>query len=395
MTRKTHVFVSGCYDILHAGHIQFFREARALGDELTVCFASADVLWAHKGRRSSLPDEHKHAILASLSMVDRVVMGEGTKQGLDFEDHFLRLRPDILAVTDDDRYADIKRELCARVGARYHVLDKTPPEVAPVSTTELVSHIRAPIQAPLRVDFAGGWLDVPRFARPGGCIVNCAISPLVSLRHWPYRARAGLGGSGAYAMLRGNDGVRSELNLGVGWQDPAIIAETGLCVWKSGEEPRLEFKRDGEMLRGRMALLWTGIPHDTPAVADLRRDFDGIYRAGQVAREAVYRESLDALAEAVCRSYRAQLQEGMQPLPEVPEALAWKYCGGGWGGYALYLFPTNKDRDQWVERDGVMAIEPYLKSPANSVSEAGGVERQGHDPGRLPFPLAKSLSPVA
>ena len=30
------VFVSGWYDILHAGHLQFFREARALGDHLIV-----------------------------------------------------------------------------------------------------------------------------------------------------------------------------------------------------------------------------------------------------------------------------------------------------------------------------------------------------------------------
>ena len=38
------VFISGCYDIVHAGHIQFFREARALGTHLTVSFASAEVL---------------------------------------------------------------------------------------------------------------------------------------------------------------------------------------------------------------------------------------------------------------------------------------------------------------------------------------------------------------
>ena len=36
------VFVSGCYDILHAGHLQFFEEARALGDYLIVSFASAE-----------------------------------------------------------------------------------------------------------------------------------------------------------------------------------------------------------------------------------------------------------------------------------------------------------------------------------------------------------------
>jgi len=48
------IFVSGCYDIIHAGHVQFFTEARALGEHLTVCFASTEVLWFHKQRRSSL-----------------------------------------------------------------------------------------------------------------------------------------------------------------------------------------------------------------------------------------------------------------------------------------------------------------------------------------------------
>jgi len=368
-----HVFVSGCYDILHAGHIQFFREARALGDELTVCFASADVLWEHKRRRSSLPDEHKAAIIASLTMVDRVVIGEGKKVGLDFEDHFLRLRPDILAVTEDDRYGDLKRELCARVGARYHVLDKTPPQFTPVSTTQLVSCIRAPTHAPLRVDFAGGWLDVPRFARRGAHIVNCAISPLVSLRHWPYRARAGLGGSGAYALLRGDDSVASELNLGVGWQDPAIVAETGLCVWRSGPRPRLDIKRDGQMLSGGMALLWTGNPHDTPGVAHLKRDYDQIERAGNLAREAVLLENLQMLAEAVRMSHQAQRAEGMDPLPDVPESIACKYCGGGWGGYAVYLFQAQADRDHFVRQTAGVAIEPYLRNCCEQQgAEVGG-----------------------
>lgn len=357
----THIFVSGCYDILHAGHIQFFREARALGDELTVCFASADVLWNHKRRRSSLPDEHKAAIIASLTMVDRVVMGEGAKHGLDFEDHFVRLRPDVLAVTEDDQYGAVKRALCAQVGARYHVLGKTPPDFTPVSTTQVVRLIRAPGRAPLRIDFAGGWLDVPRFARPGAHIVNCAISPLVSLRHWPYRARAGLGGSGAYALLRGDDSVISELNLGVGWQDPAIIFESGLCVWKSGSRPRLELKRDGEMLRGCMALWWTGNPHDTPGVANLERDYDQIERAGNIACEAVILENLQLLAESVRMSYQTQLAEGMEPLLDVLDALAMKYCGGGWGGYAMYLFQAQADRDQFVAQTGAVAIEPYLR----------------------------------
>lgn len=377
----THVFVSGCYDILHAGHIQFFGEARALGNELTVCFASSEVLWTHKRRRSSLPDEHKAVILASLSMVDRVVMGEGKTIGLDFEDHFLRLKPDILAVTLDDQYGDLKRELCRRVGAKYCVLPKTVPKATPISTTQLVNGIRAPVQAPLRVDFAGGWLDVPRFARPGAFIVNCAICPLVSLYDWPYRVRAGLGGSGAYTLLRGGDGVCSELNLGVGWQDPAIIMETGLCVWKSGEHPALDLKRDGEMLAGRMALLWTGKPHDTPGVVELRRDFNLIERAGAIARCAVFEGRLDRLAESVRCSYQVQLGEGMEPLPDEPTALGKKYCGGGWGGYALYLFSAALARDTFVQNHDAISIEPYRNSlvsvPHVRGGRAEGAEREG------------------
>jgi cytidyltransferase-like protein len=357
----TRVFVSGCYDIVHAGHIQFFREARALGDHLTVCFASNDVLWLHKQRRSSLPDDHKHAVIAALDMVDEVVLGDRLEDGMDFREHFLRLRPNILAVTEDDKYASLKRDLCAQVGARYVVLPKTPPQFSPVSTTQIVKFIRAPEVAPLRVDFAGGWLDVPRFARAGAYVVNCAISPTVSLREWPYEQNAGLGGSGAWALLNGKDGVVSELDLGVGWQDPAIISETGLCVWRSGVRPDLELKHNGEFLHGRMALFWTGHDHDTPDLVNRPRDFDAIERAGKIARDAVWQSDLAQLAAAVRESYAMQLGEGMAALPsDVAGALACKYAGGGFGGYAVFLFAEKSHRDAACARPNFRAIEPYL-----------------------------------
>ncbi|RRJ95211.1 cytidyltransferase [Opitutaceae bacterium TAV4] len=372
----TRVFVSGCYDILHAGHVQFFREARALGSHLTVSFASSEVLWIHKHRKSSLPDEHKAALIAALDMVDEVVIGRGHDEGIDFREDFLRLRPDILAVTEDDKYAPLKRELCAQVGARYVVLPKTPPQFTPISTTEIVRYIRAPQEAPLRVDFAGGWLDVPMYARAGASVVNCAISPTVSLRSWPYERNAGLGGSGAWALLNGKDGVDAELGLGVGWQDPAIISETGLCVWRSGPRPQLEIKTDGEMLRGRMALYWTGAAHDTPGSVGIARNYDAIERAGRTARDAVWNSNYTQLADAVRQSYAVQLAEGMDPLPGDPAAppspalssgglsgaLAWKYCGGGHGGYAVYLFADQASRDHACTLSGFRAIEPYLKA---------------------------------
>ncbi len=362
------VFVSGCYDIVHAGHVQFFEEARALGGHLTVCFASADVLWRHKRRRSSLPDDHKRAVLAALRMVDEVVVGTGLEPGIDFREHFLRLRPDILAVTEDDKYAALKRALCAEVGAEYVVLPKTPPKCAPVSTTGIVRFIRAPDAAPLRVDFGGGWLDVPRFARAGAYIVNCTISPTVSLREWGYEQNAGLGGSAAWALLNGRDCFASESDLGVGWQDPAVITETGLCVWRSGPRPVIDVKHNGDFLRGRMALYWSGKQHSTPGVANRSRDYAGIARAGELARAGVQTESIEQIAAAVRASYAVQQAEGMEPLPgDAPATalaacrpLAWKYCGGGFGGYALYLFGEPAHRDAACRLPGFRAVEPYV-----------------------------------
>lgn len=356
------IFVSGCYDILHAGHLQFFEEARALGDRLVVSFASKDVLWEHKQRRPSIPDEHKKALLEAFWMVDEVIIGTDSDIGLDFKSYFLKTKPDMLVVTEDDQYEDLKKDLCIQVGAEYHILPKTPPNFKPVSTSELVRYIQAPKEAPLRVDLAGGWLDVPRFAKQGTFIVNCSISPTVSLQNWEYERQAGLGGSGAWAVINGHSGTQKELELGVGWQDPAVINETGLCVWRSGANPVLEIKRKADVLDGHMALYWTGIPHDTPKVADNKRPYDLIAKAGQTAFQGVCENDLNLLADAVNMSYEAQLTEGMETLPDFEGAVAKKYCGGGWGGYALYIFSDTAKRNKTAEEnDSFKLIEPWIK----------------------------------
>jgi cytidyltransferase-like protein len=356
------VFVSGCYDILHAGHLQFFEEARAHGDYLIVAFASAEVLWHHKRRKPSIPDDHKRALLQGFRMVDEVIVTHGHKEGLDFEEDFIRIRPDYLIVTEDDQYGQVKQALCEQTGAQYIVLPKTPPRFEPVSTSSIVRWVQAPTEAPLRVDLAGGWLDVPRFSRPGEFVVNCAISPLVSLREWPYEKKSGLGGSGAWALLNGRDGFESEIALGVGWQDPAVICETGLCVWRSGNWPVLDFKQNGDFLTGRMAVYWTGIQHDTPGVVNHPRDYDRIAHSARIAREGVLHADIQRLAEGVNLYHTTQLDEGMSPLPEIPATIARKYCGGGYGGYALYLFNDPAHRDTCVAiTPELRAVEPFCR----------------------------------
>jgi hypothetical protein len=144
--------------------------------------------------------------MIALDMVDQVVIGDCNELGRDVKEHFLNIQPDVLAVTEDDQYADAKWALCVQIGAEY-VLLPTPPQFTPVSTSSIVRNIRPPADAPLRVDFGGDWPDVPRHARKGGFIVNCAISPMVSLTNWCHTQKSGLAGSGAWALLNGHDGV--------------------------------------------------------------------------------------------------------------------------------------------------------------------------------------------
>jgi cytidyltransferase-like protein len=350
----TKVFVSGCYDIMHGGHVEFFRQARAQGDYLIVCLPSDEVLFDHKKRRPFISLEHKVELVRAIRYVDEVVIGADRGMGLNFKTEFLRIRPQVLAVTDDDRFETIKTELCREVGARYVRLPK---ELGfeKTSTTDIYHRLRAPAEAPLRIDFAGGWLDVPRFSRPDGYIVNCAISPMVSLHQWAYEKCSGMGGSGAYALLCGKDGVESELSNNVGWQDPVIITETGLCVWISGPRPVLEAKLNPTFLAGHMAIHWTGLPHCTADLSHAERDYVKLAHAGRVAREGALNRDFARLCEGVSLNYQVQLAEGMAPLPSFGER-AVKYCGSGHGGYAVYLF------DRRPESPALTPIEPYMKA---------------------------------
>ncbi len=135
------VFVSGCYDILHGGHIHFFQQARALGDHLTVCFASAEVLKLAKNRHPSLPDEHKGIILSALSCVDEVVSSSDIDVVFDFQSHIEMLRPDILVVTDDDKNIERKKIFCTERGIEFIVLAKET-RTFPLSTTAIISAIK-------------------------------------------------------------------------------------------------------------------------------------------------------------------------------------------------------------------------------------------------------------
>ena len=354
----TTVMVSGCFDILHAGHIDFLTRAHQWGDTLCVSYAGRESLASHKGRVPAMPDAHKEILLRGLRCVDIVVRGDSLEvPGLDFLDHFRRIRPDFLIATEDDRYAEVKGQLCATCGWGCKYL-QIPKGDTLVSTTSIRRALATPLRSPLRVDFAGGWLDVPGLSRADGRVVNCAITPGVELSTVSDYLGRGLGASAARALLDGESPVESDMRDGGGWQDPAVILEGGLCVWQSGPRPELIMKvNPREFLGGKLLVYDTGTRHLTSEIREKPRDYARIVRAGRLAETSVRDLDIRGLRMAVGISYEVQLDEGMPELPRVRGATC-KYCGSGWGGFALYLFSNVPDREACAGLPGFQRIEP-------------------------------------
>lgn len=81
----------------------------------------------------------------------------------------------------------------------------------------------------------------------------------------------------------------------------------------------------------------------------------------------MWKDDLKGLVEAVRLSWNMQSKEGMEPLPQdVPGAIAWKYCGGGFGGYAAYFFPNKASRDAACQRKDFRPIEPWIRNAERS-----------------------------
>jgi D-glycero-beta-D-manno-heptose 1-phosphate adenylyltransferase len=101
---KTVVFTNGCFDILHAGHIQSLTQAANEGDYLVVGLNSDASVKKLKGDNRPVNNEQSRAeVLASISMVDAVVFfTEDTPLEL-----IKKIMPDILVKGGDYKLEEI------------------------------------------------------------------------------------------------------------------------------------------------------------------------------------------------------------------------------------------------------------------------------------------------
>lgn len=113
---KTVVFTNGCFDVLHRGHIECLRKAKSYGDMLVVGLNSDSSVRKIKGEgRPILPQEDRAEILASLEIVDYVVIfNEETPQKV-----IAALVPDVLVKGADYRKNEIVgRDIVESSGGR-------------------------------------------------------------------------------------------------------------------------------------------------------------------------------------------------------------------------------------------------------------------------------------
>lgn len=69
------VFTNGCFDLLHAGHVRYLQQARALGDALAVGLNSDRSVRELKGEGRPLnPQDDRAEVLAALGCIDYVVI---------------------------------------------------------------------------------------------------------------------------------------------------------------------------------------------------------------------------------------------------------------------------------------------------------------------------------
>jgi cytidyltransferase-like protein len=168
------VFVSGCYDMLHSGHVAFFEEAATHGD-LYVGLGSDKTVSQLKGRNTINTDQERLYMVKALKSVKDAWINSGSGM-MDFEYEVRELHPDIFFVNEDGHTPD-KQKLCIELGIELLVGKRMPHQGLPVRSTTL---LRKECMIPFRLDLAGGWLDQPYVSKyyPGP-VITISIEPTI------------------------------------------------------------------------------------------------------------------------------------------------------------------------------------------------------------------------
>lgn len=363
MTKK--VFVSGCYDLLHSGHVEFFRQAVKYGD-LYVGIGSDETILHYKGHHTLYNEQERLFMVKAIRYVKDAFINAGSGI-MDFVPTVDFLKPDILVVNEDGA-SELKRQFCEERGMEYIVLQRTPHEgLEAHSSTSLKEQMS---EIPTRLDLAGTWIDQPyvSYFAPGWAI-TISLEPTFEVRErcglststrnmikkiWPVR----LPNMDPEMLAKlvfcfENDPERSD-GIISGAQDAIGICVPGLARHYYDKQYwplKIETCNDEEVLQWLETHL-VMIPMDPrrPGCSVVEgKDITevkvrALAQAADECWEAILQKDLERFASAYKASFEAQVamfpamiqgsvQSYIDRYSQFSGVLAWKMPGAGGGGY--------------------------------------------------------------
>ena len=359
------VFVSGCYDLLHSGHVEFFRQAAQYGD-LYVGIGSDKTILHYKNHKTVYSEQERLFMVKSIKYVKDAYINAG-RGILDFIPTLDIVKPDILVVNSDGG-SDSKRKVCEERGIEYFVLERDPHEgFEDRSSTELK---KSPCLIPTRLDLAGTWIDQPYVSchTPGWALTislepsfeireRCGLSTStrnVIKRIWPYQLPNMDPETLARLVFCFENHPEREDGIISGAQDSIGICIPGLCRHYYDNH----FWPDKiETCEDEVVLTWLEnhlcmIPmyprrHGCSVVDGMditKTKVETLTKAADDCWEAIMNTDLDAFAKAYKDSFNAQVamfpamiqgcvQDYIDEYSAMEDVLAWKMPGAGGGGY--------------------------------------------------------------
>lgn len=360
------VFVSGCYDLLHSGHVEFFRQAAQYGD-LYVGIGSDATILNYKHHKSVYSQQERLFMVKSIRYVKDAFINDGDGI-MDFVGTVDRLHPDIFVVNQDGG-SETKRLFCEERGIEYIELQRTPSEGLEARSSTALK--QTPCQLPTRLDLAGTWIDQPYVScfAPGWAI-TISLEPNFEIRErcglststrnviktiWPYQLPINMDPEMLARLVfcfenhpeKGSDHIS-------GAQDSIGICVPGLCrhyydnhFWPS----KIESCDNEEVLAWlEKHLCMVEMPPRTPDCNVVKgKDITlekvvALTTAADQCWDAILKMDYDAFAKAYKASFDAQTAMFPSMLNDtvngfisrysaMPEVKAWKMPGAGGGGY--------------------------------------------------------------
>ncbi len=357
------VFVSGCYDLLHSGHVEFFRQASQYGD-LYVGLGSDRTIEGYKHHKTVYPEQERLFMVKSIRYVKEAYINQGSGV-LDFLPTLDIVHPDIFVVNSDGG-SEEKRKVCKERGIEYIVLQRDPHEgLTARSSTELK---KTQCWIPTRLDLAGTWIDQPYVSQchPGWAL-TISLEPTFEIRErcglststrnmirriWPYQLPTMDPETLARLVFCFENHPEREDGIISGAQDAIGICVPGLCRhYYAGHfwPERIENCEDETVLQWlEQHLCMIPMEPRKPGCSVVEgQDITeekvlNLANAADRCWEAILRCDLNAFAEAYKSSFEAQIamfpamiQGSVQSYIDrfKDEVMAYKMPGAGGGGF--------------------------------------------------------------